>query len=400
LKVDSSATEEANRPAAAASSVTLWVFDENLIPNSPAGSCLLKVVETVTGQMPLRLFFNRLELADAWQLRKTHIPLPSGPIVVRAVLFTLFSGCAYLFSRRNKNIVRLSTQGVFPFCDLSYAHFCHLSFMRNHFDSLGGGFFRRGSRILTHTWACITERMAFKSARTIVVPSEGLARELSESYPKLVANKIQVIANPVDTLLYARPVSFSKDSMRAELGFNPSDLVLCFCALGNFERKGLRLVLEALRADTPVLAKLLVVGGSASEIRDYEKLCLKLGIADDIRFVGLKRDIRPYLWTSDAFIFPSAYEVFSLVCLQAAAAGLPLITTKIYGVEEYMVHGETGWVVDRASSSIRAAIQEAFTNRLQTACMGRQAQQRVQMYSEDEFRRRWRTLLEHETTKR
>ena len=255
---------------------------------------------------------------------------------------------------------------------------------------------RRTSRLLTHTWGCITEQIAFRSARMIVVPSEGLARELKASYPDLVADKIQLIPNPVNIALYSRAVDFAKGSTRAELGFNSQDLLLCFCALGNFERKGLRLILEALAAHNSVGTSLLVVGGSPGEIREHEKMCIKLGVGGLVRFVGLKRDIRPYLWASDAFIFPSVYEVFPLVCLQAAAAGLPLIATRVYGVEEFMVDGQTGWIVDRDPSSIRAAIQEADADRKKTERMGRQALERVRMYGEDEFRLRWKLLLDRE----
>jgi glycosyltransferase involved in cell wall biosynthesis len=376
--------------------IEVWVFDENLILTSPAGSCLLKVVQSVAGQIPLRLFFNRLELGDTMPVRRTRIPLPAGPIVLRAFLFTLLSTCAYLFSRRDKEVFRVSTQGVFPFCDLSYAHFCHRCFLRDHRASLGGGFFRRSSRLLTHIWGSITERLAFQSARIIVVPSQGLARELESAYPRAVANKIMVIANPVDTALYARPASFSKELLRKEFGFDPADFLLCFCALGNFERKGLRFVMEALSADTPRTAKLLVVGGSGGEIRAYEKLRSKLGLERVVKFVGLKRDIRPYLWASDAFVFPSLYEVFPLVCLQAAAAGLPLITTKIYGVEEFMTDGETGWIVTPDPISIRAAVRKSAEDRRHTLAMGHAAEQRVRMYSESEFQRHWQVLLDRE----
>lgn len=373
----------------------LWIFDENLIPTSPAGSCLLKVLETVAGEVPLRLFCNRLQLGHAPYVRKTRIPLPPGPIVLRAVLFTLLSGFAYLFTRRGERCLRLSTQGVFPFCDLSYAHFCHLGFLRDRRSSLGGSLFRRAARLLNHIWGSITERIAFNSARIIVVPSNGLARDIRTAYPK-VAAKIHVIANPVNTAFYARPVGFERDALRTELGFSPDDLVLCFCALGNFEHKGLRLVLEAMSSNPASDIKLLVVGGSASEIQQYQKLCSQLGIEGSVHFEGFRSDIRPYLWASDTFVFPSVYEAFSLVCLQAAAAGLPLITTKLYGIEEFMADGLTGWTVSRDRFSVESAIRQAASDRLRNASMGRKAAESVEMFNEDRFRHHWRSLLEGE----
>jgi glycosyltransferase involved in cell wall biosynthesis len=96
---------------------------------------------------------------------------------------------------------------------------------------------------------------------------------------------------------------------------------------------------------------------------------------------------------SDAFVFPSAYEVFPLVCLQAAAAGLPLLVTRLYGVEEFMRDGETGWVIERTVESIAAAIVQAASDRPRLRAMGLEARKQVEQYSETEFRRRWRELL-------
>jgi glycosyltransferase involved in cell wall biosynthesis len=167
-------------------------------------------------------------------------------------------------------------------------------------------------------------------------------------------------------------------------------LRLSFCALGNFERKGLRLILEAMARIPDLDVQLTVVGGTAGEIREYERLAP----GNRIRFVGFQTDVTPYLMASDAFLFPSAYEVFPLVCLQAAAAGLPLLVTRLYGVEEFMRDGETGWVIERTAESIAEAIAQAAVDRPRLRTMGREARKQVMPYSEAEFRRRWRVLIE------
>jgi len=113
-----------------------------------------------------------------------------------------------------------------------------------------------------------------------------------------------------------------------------------------------------------------------------------------VRFVGMQQDVRPYLWCSDAFLFPSSYESFSLVCFQAAAAGLPLIASRVYGAEELMIDGRTGWIVERSAKAIAFAIAQALHNRPQLAIMGQTARQRSLEYGEPQFCSRWRTLLE------
>jgi len=371
----------------------LVVFDENLIPTSPAGSCLLKIVQEVAGIYPVHVFYNRLDLSEVEIPDRTHIPLPAGPVILRSVLFTFLVGFANRFRLGGRPAFRIAAQGVFPFCQISYAHFCHRIFLRDQRANIGGGALRRLARYMVHIWGSVTEKMAFRRAKTIVVPSEGLAYELQMAYPELVAGKITIIPNPVDTEQFAKPDRFSADSLRLDLGCTAKEFLLCFCALGNFERKGLRYAIEALAELGTSKARLVVVGGSPGEIREYEKISSAAQVSTRVRFAGMQQDIRPYLWAADAFLFPSSYEAFPLVCLQAAAAGLPLIATRVYGVDEFMIDGKTGWIVERNAKAIAFAVAQALHNRSAAAAMGRAARRRAEEYGEAAFRARWRSLL-------
>jgi glycosyltransferase involved in cell wall biosynthesis len=372
----------------------LVIFDENLIPTSPVGSCLLKVVQSNADRFPLHVYYNHIDLTKGELTDRTHVPLPAGPVILRSVLFTFLSAIAYWYQLGRRPTFRIAAQGVFPFSQISYAQFCHRIFLRDHRANIGGGPLRLIARYLIHIWGAITEKMAFRHAKIIVVPSEGLAYELQTAYPELVAGKINIIPNSVDTVLFRRPDDFSPDSLRLDLGCTAKELLLCFCALGNFERKGLRYAIEAFAELGNSKARLVVVGGSVGEIREYEKVCTEAQVANRVRFVGLQQDIRPYLWSADAFLFPSSYEAFPLVCLQAAAAGLPLITSRVYGVDEFMIDGHTGWIVERNAKAIAFAIAQAIHNRAQVAAMGQAARIRAEEYGEPVFCERWRTLLE------
>jgi glycosyltransferase involved in cell wall biosynthesis len=203
-----------------------------------------------------------------------------------------------------------------------------------------------------------------------------LARELEMAYPGLVRGKIRVLPNPVDVAAFTRPADREEKA----------EFVFAFCALGNFAWKGLGLVLEALAMG--VNAKLVVIGGSAGEISEFRRLA-----KTEVEFVGMQTDIRPYLWEADAFVFPSVYEAFPLVCLQAAAAGLPLIVTRLNGVEELMAGADCGWTVERSAPAILAAMQAAVGDREATAAKGRAAREQAGQYDEPAFQRRWLTLL-------
>ncbi len=372
----------------------LVIFDENLISTSPIGSCLLKVVETNAERYPLHVYYNRLESRNDQLTARTHIPLPAGPVILRSVLFTLLAAVAYWYQLGRRPTFRIAPQGVFPFSQISYAQFCHRIFLRDHRADMGGSPLRLTARYMIHIWGSLTEKMAFRRAKTIVVPSEGLAYELQMAYPELVGGKINIIPNPVDTLRFRKPADFSPESLRLDLGCTAKEFLLCFCALGNFERKGLRYAIAALAELGSSKARLVVVGGQPGEIREYEKICNDAQVGARVRFVGMQQDIRPYLWVSDAFLFPSSYEAFPLVCLQAAAAGLPLIASRVYGVDEFMIDGKTGWIVERNAKAIAFAVANAIHNRAQMAAMGHAARQRAEEYSETAFCARWRALIE------
>jgi len=248
-------------------------------------------------------------------------------------------------------------------------------------------------RALNHRFNAVWEQRAFRRAKLIVVPSQGLARELAAVYPE-VADRVVTLANPVDLARFARDPGFDRQALRASIGASAGTTLFAFVALGDFARKGLGLVLDAL-AELPLRerARLLVVGGRPGEIADWRERAEAVGVAGQVVFVGLQPDVRPYLWASDAFVFPSAYEIFSLAILQAAAARLPVIVSEgLYGAEEFVVNGDNGWLVPRTADAVGIALQAAMADADRLAEMGRRAEQSVQRYSQETFVQRWREL--------
>lgn len=315
---------------------------------------------------------------------------------MRAILYTLLSACAYLVSAARRPTLRIGSEGAFPFCQISYAQFCHRFFLTHHRSSLGRSLLRRLARRITHIWGAITEKLAFSSANIIVVPSRGLAREIESVYGARVRDKIQIIPNPIDVEYFRRPNDFSGSRFREGIGMPREALVLSFCALGNFERKGLRVILDAIAQLSDVAVHLIVIGGTPGEIREFAVIADALAIKNRIHFAGFQRDVRPYLWGSDAFVFPSAYETFCLACFQAAAAGVPLIVSPVSGVEDFIENGVNGWLVERTRDSVARAIREAALSPEKTAAMGREAQIDAQVYRTELFQARWLELIEKE----
>ena len=141
-----------------------------------------------------------------------------------------------------------------------------------------------------HAWM---EPVVYRSAKYVVVPSGGLARELIQEYPVL-AGKVTVINNAIDVEALRSPAHFDRTALRRHLGFAEGDLVLVFSALGHFDRKGLALVMEAMNGIARSDVKLLVASaGDPSLVReDYTRRATALSIGSCTNRVRRPPDAR------------------------------------------------------------------------------------------------------------
>ncbi len=372
---------------------TIALFDLSVTADSPAGSCILQMLKGLCQDYQFTVFADRFENPAPDQITWVRVPLPPKPVLLRYVVFKWLAALSYRQHVRHhgKPDLIIGTEGQFPACDISYAHFCHQAYLTQH--KVKASLPRKLARLLTRRFNADIERQAFASAEAIVVPSQGLATEIEQTYTALVQKKITVIPNPVDIQRFTRPVTFDRQAFRSQLGFGPNDQVIVFSALGDFDRKGLNLLLQAIAAINNARVKLLIVGGSLPEVREYETIRDRLQLSNQAVFVGFQSDVRPYLWSADLFALPSQYETFSLATFQAAAAGLPVLVTKLYGVEEFLKDGINGWLVERDAASLAGAIQQAVADPTKLAQLGSAAHTGAHDYDAAIFVERWRAIL-------
>ncbi|HDY7456570.1 TPA: glycosyltransferase [Vibrio vulnificus] len=84
----------------------------------------------------------------------------------------------------------------------------------------------------------------------------------------------------------------------------------------------------------------LSIVGDGTERKNLELLVRKLGLSDDVSFLGIRKDLPEILNNSDLFIMTSKYEGFGLVIAEAMACGLPVITTDNGGATEIINDNE------------------------------------------------------------
>ncbi|MCW5978627.1 MAG: glycosyltransferase family 4 protein [Bryobacteraceae bacterium] len=371
------------------------VFDMSVTANSPAGSCMLQIVRGLKDCLSFHVVSDQLdEAVRGSSVHWLRVPLPQRPVLLRFVTYQFLCPIFYRLRHRSSHAaLRIATQGEFVSCDICYAHFCHRAYLALRIKSAPLNPLREAARWLTHRFCARKEIKAFRNARIIVVPSKRLAADLRSSYPELSQKTIVVIPNPVDLSSFERPGDFDAIEFRHDLQLEAGDLVLAFVALGDFERKGLPILLESLaRVATPSM-KLLVIGGRAHEISTYRRFAERYGLSGRVTFVGYRSDVRPYLWSSDIFVFPSLYEIFPLAALQAAAAALPIVTTRVGGVEEFIREGANGWFIDRNPEALTERLTRAVDFRSQLPAIGAKAREAVGRYDASAFHKRWADII-------
>jgi UDP-glucose:(heptosyl)LPS alpha-1,3-glucosyltransferase len=169
-------------------------------------------------------------------------------------------------------------------------------------------------------------------ARLVITNSRMVQREIEQHFG-FPASKIRIVYNGVPQF---RAAADARAVTRAALGLKESDYVALFAGSG-WERKGLRFAIQAIKLVERNRPVLLVAGTGKRQRNDA-------GV--NVRFLGARQDMEELLAAADVFVLPTLYDPFSNACLEAAAAGVPLITTRHNGFSEVMVSGRDGEIID------------------------------------------------------
>ena len=193
-----------------------------------------------------------------------------------------------------------------------------------------------------------TQLFSSEGAGTVITNCRMVKEEIIREYG-YPAGRIHVVYNGLPAFT---PAPRLREQTRARLGLNPSDYVLLFAGSG-WERKGLRTAIAAVRQlNTAACRPLLLVAGRGNAQAYREG-------GERVRFLGAVREMAACYAAADAFILPTFYDPFSNACLEALAAGLPVITTTANGFSEILQPGINGEVLEDPAD--RAAAARAIT---------------------------------------
>lgn len=136
-----------------------------------------------------------------------------------------------------------------------------------------------------------------------------------------------------------------REEMLAEFGFGRQDFV--FMSTGQLSvRKNHEAAIRALGMIRDRRVKYLIVGSGELEGR-LRALVKSLGLGGRVAFAGYRADVGELLHCVDAFIFPSLQEGLPVAMMEAMAAGLPIVASRIRGNVDLAGDGFGGYLVGR-----------------------------------------------------
>ena len=211
----------------------------------------------------------------------------------------------------------------------------------------------RDSSRLVHNWLNHwTERLSLTRIAALVTVSDSLRRHmLAQGFsPNRVFTVHNGVAAPARQRAATPPTGVWTLGMTAL--FRP--------------RKGLEVLLDALailhRENVPVRLRAVGPFESSEYERQIQARVAELGIGDRICWTGFTTDVTAELVQMDLFVLPSLFgEGLPMVVLEAMAAGVPVVATRVEGTPEAIEHGVSGWIAEpNDAASLAACLRSAI----------------------------------------
>jgi len=303
------------------------------------GLCLFEKKGELLNEVPLDVPIFDLKKKSRWSvlflvIRLRSIIRKNKPDIIFSALWysTFISACAnFIFSLKRPCLI---------------AHEPH-----NHKLDIRGKRFQKIKSVLMD-WS-------HRKADLVVTISKGSAYSIAEDY-FLEKDKIKVIHNSVDSELIEK----SRLEQVSDPWFKENKPIII--TLGRLiPRKGFSDLLEAFRlVRNQQLAWLIIIG--AGELKsDLQNLAHKLGLEDDVLFLGYQDNPFKFISRSNVFVLSSHWEGFGSVIIEAMACGIPVVSTRCpSGPDEIITDGVNGLLVPVGDvTAMSDAILKLLTDR-------------------------------------
>jgi len=286
--------------------------------------------------------------AIKWQADSSHknicfhkVPAVTFNSFFRDLSFAV--SCMRLLKKQRKDFDIIQTHDKTLFQDIYRAgDGCHIEWLKQR-RKRTGLLGKLSALINPYHWLILALERSILDGhkfKKIIAISEMVKNNIVDNY-KVSPADIEVIYNGVDLDKFhpANRARF-RDEIRRKHDVADTDFVVLFMGSG-FERKGVRYLVQAVESLTLPVTVMIVGKGPEKKYTPPSPQRNK----GRIIFCGPQKDNYKYYAAADVFVFPTMYEPFGNVHLEALASGLPVITTKYSGGSEIIQEGVQGFVM-------------------------------------------------------
>jgi glycosyltransferase involved in cell wall biosynthesis len=181
-----------------------------------------------------------------------------------------------------------------------------------------------------------------EAVRQALIQNEGIPAE-----------RVGVIYNGINLAPFANGAP-DRLALRKEIGVGLQDLVIFQVARLDYLKDHATAIRALERVACQLPSVRLVLVGVGPELTAIREQVHRRGLDSFVRFLGLRTDVARLLRAGDLFLLTSISEGIPLTLIEAMAAGLPVVSTRVGGVPEVIEDGRTGLLAPAGDDALLA----------------------------------------------
>lgn len=250
------------------------------------------------------------------------------------------------------------------------------------------------NQFLKFFYRCLEKIASRWTNKIITVSKPNLDQIIKEKIASL--EKISLIPNGIEVKKFDIPLDI--ESKKKELGIDPGFKVIG--SIGRLEPvKGHKYLLEAAQKVIKEFPRtvFLIIGQGQLKDKLAESIKAK-GLEKNIIMLGFREDLIEILYTLDIFVSASLWEGFGVAVAEAMICGLPVVSTAVGGIIDFVIDEKTGILVPaQDSKSLSDAIVYFIRNPKIASAIGQAAKEKIknEFSQEEMIRKLWEVYSQY-----
>ena len=227
----------------------------------------------------------------------------------------------------------------------------------------------------------IFDRMSEKFVDRFIVVSDSLKDKMIRERG-INPKRIIRIYNGIELDQYS-PDKIRDSQQKIRKEFNINDATLLIAAVGRLVwQKGFEYLIKAIPDVVENFSNVMFLIVGDGPLKDRLKaLGSRLKVNNHLIFTGFRKDIKDVLSATDALVIPSLLEGFPMITLEAMAMSKPIIATRIAGIIEQIIDGESGILIPPKNPvALSQAIRHVLSDHEQMEKLKLNARRRVKKH--------------------